>query len=353
MKKRLSLLLVMALLLTGCSAGKPVERPKPQPTAEDLEKSSVYVESMDTFMTLTAYGTAREAALEDAEKEILRLNDLLSVGVETSEISQVNEKGSLTLSQDTAAMVEKSLELYQETDGAFDITVYPLMELWGFTTENYHVPTERELSDTLTKVGADRLSFDAAARTLTLDEGQAIDLGGIAKGFTSQRVMEEFQAAGVTSGIISLGGNVHCLGTKPDGSYYRVGIQKPGAVEGGIAAVVEVADAAVITSGGYERFFVDEESGLTYQHIVDPATGYPVDGDLLSVSIVSQDGMLADGLSTSLYIMGLEHAANYWRSHHDQFQAIFIDSNQKIYVTEGLKGMVTSDSDITVLGLSK
>lgn len=347
MKRLLPLLLALSVLLTGCST--PVQRPAPHPTLEDLEKSSIYVESMDTLMTLSAYGSAREAALEEAEKEILRLNDLLSVGVADSEISQVNAKGSLTLSDDTAAMVEKSLALYQETDGAFDITIYPIMDLWGFTTQDYHVPTDEELADTLARVGADRLDFDAATGVLTLDEGQAIDLGGIAKGFTSQRVMEEFQAAGVTSGIVSLGGNVHCLGTKPDGSKYRVGIQDPNGTEGGIVAVVEVADAAVITSGGYERFFVDEESGLTYQHIIDPATGIPVDSDLLSVSILSNDGMLADGLSTSLYIMGLERACDYWRSHSDQFQAIFIDRDNTLWITAGLEDAVSSDADIKVV----
>lgn len=349
MKRLLSILLVLSLFLTGCAATKPVAVPKPQPTAEDMEKSSIYVESMDTLMTLTAYGPAREAALEEAEKEILRLNDLLSVGVETSEVSQVNRNGCLTLSEDTAAMVQKSLELYGETDGAFDITVYPLMELWGFTSQNYHVPTEEELSESLARVGADRLTFDAATGTLTLDEGQAIDLGGIAKGFTSQRVMEEFQAAGVTSGIISLGGNVHCLGTKPDGSNYRVGIQDPDAAEGGIAAVVEVSDAAVITSGGYERFFVDEESGLTYQHILDPSTGYPVESDLLSVSIISRDGMLADGLSTSLYAMGLNKAAEFWAGHSDWFEAVLITDQREVYVTEGLGNSVSSEKEIHVL----
>lgn len=339
----------LCLLLTGC--GGPA--PAPQPTAADLEKSSIYVESMDTVMTLTAYGPARQAALEEAEKEILRLNDLLSVGVESSEVSQLNREGSLTLSQDTAAMVERSLDLYRETEGAFDITVYPLMELWGFTSQNYHVPTGEELADTLSRVGADRLDYDSATRTLTLDRGQAIDLGGIAKGFTSQRIMEEFRAAGVTSGIVSLGGNVHCLGTKPDGSPYRVGIQDPNSVEGGIAAVVEVTDAAVITSGGYERFFVDEESGLTYQHILDPDTGVPVDGDLLSVSIISQDGTLADGLSTSLYIMGREGAEDYWRSHQDQFQAIFIDTDHVLYITEGLEGRVSSDNRMETVSASE
>lgn len=343
MKKIHLIALVLCLLLTGCAISA-----KSEVNAEEGEKSSVTVESMDTIMSLTAYGVNREKALENAQKEIFRLNDLLSVGVESSEVSQVNRMGTLTLSEDTMKIVERSLELYTRTEGAFDITVYPLMELWGFISQNYHVPTAEELSVTLAQVGANRLTLDTTSNTLTLGEGQAIDLGGIAKGYTSQRIVEEFQAAGVTSGIVSLGGNVHCLGSKPDGTPYRVGIREPNN-EGDIAAIVEVTNSAVITSGGYERFFVDEESGLTYQHILDPSTGIPAESDLLSVTIISEDGMLADCLSTALYIMGLDKASDFWRNYSDQFQAVFIDTDNRIYVTEGLKESVSSEGAISVI----
>jgi thiamine biosynthesis lipoprotein len=345
MKRIFTLLLGGLLLLTGCSystASTPAD-----PEADT--KSQRYVESMDTYMTLTAYGSNREAGLDAAEAEILQLNDLLSVGVEDSEISNINRTGSGILSQDTKAMVEKALELYQETDRAFDITVYPLMDLWGFTTQNYHVPTDQELTDVLAKVGTDQLTYDASSGTLTLGEGQAIDLGGIAKGYTSQRIMELYQEQGVTSGMVSLGGNIQCLGTKPDGSAWRVGIQDPWGAEGSIAAVVSVVDQAVITSGGYERYFVDEETGITYRHILNPEDGYPAESGLASVSIISSDGMLADGLSTSLYILGLEKASDYWRAHSDQFQAMFICDDGTIYITEGLESQVESQQDMTVI----
>lgn len=347
MKRLLCLILVM-LLLTGCTAVN--EKPAAQgEQSEAVDSTTRYVQAMDTVMTLTAFGSNRQAALDAAEAEILRLDALLSTGRADSEISGLNRNGTAALSEDTKTLVKGAFTLNKETNGAFDVTVYPLMRLWGFPEKEYHLPSEQELSDALALVGMERMNYDANTGTLTLDQGQQIDLGGIGKGYTSRRVMEVYRQAGVSSGMVSLGGNVQCLGTKPDGSLWRIGIQAPWEAEGEIAAVVEIADQAVITSGGYERYFVDESTGETYCHILDPKTGYPVKSDLESVSIVSPDGMLADGLSTSLYIMGLEGAQAFWRSHSNQFQAILIDTQGTIYVTEGIQDSVQADNGFTVI----
>ena len=344
--RRILICLLILIQLTACT--RPVAASDPEADEREVR----YLEAMDTFMTLTACGTHRSEALDAAEAEIRRLDALLSVGRTDSEISTLNRAGSGTLSADSRAMVAQALKLYEDTDGCFDITVLPLMELWGFTSGDHRVPTEAQLKETLSAVGADRLSYRPATGELTLSEGQSIDLGGIAKGYTSQRVMELYRAAGVTSGLVSLGGNVQCLGTRPDGTPWRIGIQDPWGAEGAMVAVVEVADQAVITSGGYERYFTDESTGVTYQHILDPKTGMPADGALASVTIVSSDGTLADGLSTALYIMGLDRAADYWRSHSKSFQALLIDNEGKIYVTEDLAPSVTplsSGAELTVL----
>lgn len=347
MKKRqfTSICLLVLALLNGCgySAGSPAEA-----DPEAGMSSQQYVECMDTFMTLTAYGSERETALSAAVAELQRLDALLSIGMEDSEVSRLNREGGSQLSKDSAAIVTKALELYGETGGCFDITVSPLMELWGFYSKDYRVPSEAELEGALAKVGADRLRFDASTGSLALDAGQAIDLGGIAKGYASQRIMDLWRELGLTSGLVSLGGNIQCLGTKPDGSPWRVGVQDP-ANASGIAAVVQITDQAVITSGGYERFFTDEETGRRYQHILDPATGRPVEGDLSSVSVICADGTLGDGLSTALYIMGRETAADYWRQHSGEFEAIFIDNNGEIYITEGLEGSVSSQEPLNII----
>ena len=335
--KKLLIPVLCLLLLCSCSVG-----PVRDPEAEEQEVR--YVSAMDTIMTLTAYGSHRSQALDDAQAEILRLDALLSTGREDSEVSRVNREGTLKLSEDTGTLVERALELYRETEGAFDITVYPIMKLWGFPEKTYHLPTQEELDAVLNRVGSDRLTY--ADGTLTLGETQSIDLGGIGKGYTSARVMEIFRQSGVTSGMVSLGGNVQCLGTKPDGSKWKIGIQDPASESGALSAVVEVADLAVITSGGYERFFTDPETGKVYCHIVDPRTGWPADNDLSSVTILSADGTLADGLSTSLYLMGLEGAMDFWRSHSDRFETILIDDAGRVYASEGLKGCITSEKPL-------
>ncbi|MCD8367891.1 MAG: FAD:protein FMN transferase [Clostridiales bacterium] len=348
-RRQLTCILLTLLLLTGCtySTGGGADASEADPEA--AKSSTEYLEAMDTYMTLTAYGSHREEALEEACAEIRRLEALLSTGSQDSEVYALNQSGSAVLSDDTAALVEYALRLYDSTGGAFDITVYPLMELWGFTTQDYQVPTAEALAETLALVGSDRLTYDSDTQTLTLAQGQAVDFGGIAKGYTSQRVMELFLEAGVSSAMVSLGGNIHCLGTKPDGSLWRIGIQDPFGEDGDIAAVVSVADQAVITSGGYQRFFQDEDTGETYHHIIDPATGCPAKSGLASVSIVTGDGTLGDGLSTALYIMGLEEATAYWQAHSGEFQAIFIDDDGAIYVTEGIADEVTADAGFTVL----
>lgn len=288
--------------------------------------------AMDTFMTFTAYGQECEEAVDEAILEIKRLDGLWSVGMDDSEVSKINASGWGELSEDTAAVFERGMEIYEETGGLFDLTVYPLMRLWGFPTGVYHVPAEQELTETLSLVDASRVRWDG--KTIVLGEGQQIDLGGIAKGYASARVMEIFRAHGIRSGMVSLGGNVQVIGSRQDGTPWRVGIQDPEGESGEVLAVLGVRDRAVITSGGYERYF--EEDGKTYIHILDPRTGYPADNDLASVTIVSGDGTLADALSTSLYIMGYEAAVDYWRARKEDFDMVLVTEKGEIRVTEGI-----------------
>ena len=313
---------VASMLLTGCG------------TASNTKHTGSASETQTTNST-TASST------QPVSQEIQRLDNLLSIGKEDSEISKLNKSGSAALSDDTAVMVAKALDLYKSTGGAFDITVLPLMELWGFTTQEYYVPTEDEIQSTLQRVGADKLTWDESTKTLTLGNKQEIDLGGIAKGFTSSRIMEIFKKDGVTCGMVSLGGNVHLLGTKQDGSAWRVGIQDPNNTDD-MLGVLEANDCAVITSGAYERNF--EKDGVTYHHIIDPATGKPSNSGLTSVTIVSKDGTLADGLSTSLFVMGKDKAIAYWKQHADEFDTILVDKDRNVYITEGIAGNFSPDS---------
>lgn len=302
--------------------------------------------AMDTFMEFTAYGRDSGEAVEEAMAEVRRLDALLSTGSPSSEVSRLNASGSGQLSEDGRILLESALTIYEETGGLFDPTIYPLMQLWGFPTQEYHVPLETELAEVLPLVDASKVRQSGAE--VALAEGQKVDFGGIAKGYTSARMMEIFRSHGIASGMVSLGGNVQVIGRKPDGSRWQVGIQDPDGPQGSVIAGVEAEDQAVVTSGGYERYF--EEDGNTYIHILDPRTGRPADGDLKSVTVVSADGTLADALSTSLYLMGSGDAVEYWEKHREDFEMVLITDQGELLVTQGLGGGFWSEEDYTVVG---
>lgn len=335
------LLTVLAVVFLGVAGGCVLQ----YRTGLQEQECTRQLFAMDTFMTFTAYGGNSEKAVEAAVKEVQRLDALLSTGEEDSEVSRINRNGSGTLSEDTGNILKRAMEIYEVTDGLFDFTIYPLMELWGFASQEYHVPDEAELSEVLPLADASKVQFDGTEAELS--EGQQIDFGGIAKGYTSARIMDIFREYGVTSGMVSLGGNIQVLGTKPDGSRWQIGIQDPDSGQGAVLAVLPVEDRAVITSGGYERYF--EEDGNTYIHIIDPRTGYPADAGLISVTIVSEDGTLADALSTSLYIMGFEDAVSFWRAYGENFEMVLITEDRQIYVTEGISSDFQTDEEVLIL----
>lgn len=337
---------VLLMVLCGCSKSQGTTKKTQEKTdgADTVAQKDVF--AMDTVMTLKAYGTNAQQAIDEAEKEIKRLDELLSVGIEDSEISIVNENGSEILSEDTAAIVKKSMGLYESTGGAFDITIYPLMEEWGFTTQNYKVPKKDKIIQLQKNVDASKIEFDAESQFISLPKNVKIDLGGIAKGYTSDRIMEIYEKCNVTAGMVSLGGNVQVYNTKPDGTLWKVAVENPDNTDNYLG-VISIRDKAVITSGGYERYF--EEDGITYHHIIDPATGYPAESGLKSVTIVSEDGVLADGLSTSLFVMGKEKALEYWEKNKDQFDLVLEEDNGQITITKGIEEHFTSEFEYDVV----
>ena len=336
------ILLVTVLMVVLCGCGRTdnkTEKAEEKNTKAN-QSATKDIFAMDTVMTLTAYGEKAQKAVDEAEKEIKYLEKLLSIGIEESEISIVNDNGSEYLSEETAFLVNKSIELYQSTEGAFDITVYPLMEEWGFTTHKYKVPDENKIEELQKNVDASKIEFDKDSKFISLPENTKIDLGGIAKGYTSDKIMKIYEKYNIAAGMVSLGGNVQVYKTKMDGSLWKVAVENPDSTEGYLG-VLSVKDKAVITSGGYERYF--EKDGKTYHHIIDPSTGYPAESGLKSVTIVSEDGVLADGLSTSLFVMGKEKALEYWKKYSDKFDMVLETDDDKIIVTKGIEKDFTSD----------
>ena len=313
--------------------------------ASDLEKSEASeseIFALDTAITLKVYGSKRARVLKKLEDKINELDDMLSTGRETSEVSRLNRSGQAVLSPTVSNLVKRSLDIYKKTDGLFDITIYPLMELWGFPTKNYRVPSEKEIEEKLKLVGSDKIDFNEETRKISFkNKGMEIDFGGIGKGYITDELVKILTDEKVESAIINLGGNVFGFRKKPDGSLWNIAIRDPNEPDKYMAAI-RLEDSAVITSGGYERYF--EENGIIYHHILDPRTGKPSESGLKSVSIISKDGTLADALSTSLFIMGEEKAIGYWKENGSNFDILLMTNDNRLLVSAGIKDKVISDN---------
>lgn len=323
MKKIVPAICILVLFLTGCAGvGK---------TGTKEFKTSFF--AMDTYISLTAYGENGDTALEDAKSKMEELEALWSATDENSEIYALNSSGGKTaaVSNETRDLLEFALSMADETEGALDPTIYPVLLAWGFTTGENRIPEENELQALLQDVGYERIKIEG--NEVTVPEGMKLDMGAVGKGYTGDVLTGILKEAGVTSALLDLGGNVQVIGTKPDGSRWRLGLRNPFDAEGYLG-VLEIADAAVVTSGSYERYFIGDD-GKRYGHIIDPATGYPAESGLASVTIVAKEGKLCDALSTSLFIMGREKAEGYWREHGD-FEMILITDEGELYITEGI-----------------
>lgn len=346
-------LLMISIFCCGCQKQKKDTKIKKENQTTAIQTQQITdpvkkeIFAMDTYMTLTAYGENAQQAVDDAATEIERIEEMVSIGKENSEIARINKEKKGSVSNETAEMLEYALALSKDSEGAFDITVYPLMQAWGFVDKTYQVPSDKVIQDTLLKIGSDKVYYDKQEQYVTLaQEDMAIDLGGIAKGYASDKVADIFLEHGVESGIVNLGGNVKTIGAKEDGSNWKVAIQSPDEQEEYIG-VVEVADKVVITSGTYERYF--EENGKRYHHIMDTKTGKPAENGLVSVSIITENGMMADALSTCLFVMGKEKAIHYWTQHKEEFDVIFIEENGQITITSGIKECFSTEGEVKVI----
>ena len=314
----ISAMLSALLFLTGCSAES-----SPEPVQGTFF-------AMDTVMDFTIYGES--GLIDQSESLIASLESLVSVTDANSELYAINQTGSGTLTGKASSLMEQALEICRRTDGALDLSIYPIVRVWGFTTGSYQVPDEAEIQALLPLVDYRKIQYDAATGTVTLPEGMEIDLGSVAKGYAGQLAAQMLREHGVQSALLNLGGNVQTVGAKPDGSPWQIGIKDPQGEDA--MMVLSVEDQAVVTSGGYERYF--EQDGQTYWHIMDPSTGHPADSGLISVTIVGDEGVVCDGLSTALFVMGLEKAADLWAQSGD-FEAVFVTASGEVYITEGLR----------------
>lgn len=341
--------LILIIILVGCSNENEVNTSKTTSTTtvNDTIPASKEFFAMDTYMEVDAYGNNGEKAVAKAEKEVNKLDSILSTGKSTSEISKLNKNKKQVVSAYTMSLIKESVIISKETNSAFNPTIYPLMELWGFTTKNYYVPKDNEIKPLLNHMDIDNIKIDESKNEVSFkDSNMKIDLGAIAKGYTSSKIIDIFKENNIKSGMVTLGGNVQVLGKKPDGSLWKVGIQNP-IGEDEYLGVLQTSDKAVITSGGYERNFT--KNGKTYHHILDPSNGYPANNGLTSVTIISSDGTLADALSTSLFVMGKDKSIDFYKKSNYNFDFILYSSDNKLIISDGIKDIFSSDLDIKVV----
>ena len=309
--------------------------------------------AMGTLITQHVSGERVAEALVAAEAEIARLEGLLSRFRSTSEISALGRSSgsdSVAVRPETLDVLSQATEFSLMSGGRFDVTVGPVADVWRLGKAESRVPEPSEIERALALVDYRDLILDRDLRTAGLRRaGQTVDVGGIGKGYAADRVLRVYSEHGVESGCLNLGGNVAALGTKPDGSPWRVGIRHPRG-EDELLGLVCVADKSVVTSGDYERGFTDRE-GNYHHHILDPTTGYPSESGLASVTVVADSSTVADALSTVAFLAGFEQGYAFIRA-CTGVEAIFVDAASQVHLTPGLKDTFqpAEGVDVVVMG---
>ena len=314
--------------------------------------------ALGTVCQITLYESNGGDKAEKAFDEVTRLENILSRHIASSEIGRLNvlsaeaaacgeEYVSAELSGETAEVLRLAMDYAGETEGRFNPAVGPLVDLWGIGTDNARIPGIGEIEAVLPLLDWRDISLDN--KKVTIRSGMSLDLGGIAKGYAADRIEEILRKEGTKRAIINFGGNVLVMGGKPDGSLWKIGLQNPLTERGDYLGILSLKAMSMVTSGNYERYFI--ENGVRYHHILDSETGYPVDNSLAAVTIVTEKSADADGLSTSLYSMGLEEGMAFAES-HDYFEAIFITKDNLVYVSSGLKDNFSlTNGDFTLSNL--
>ena len=322
------LILLAAVLVCGCTG-------KPHP----IRQTEL---ALGTVCSVSLFDSSKQALLPASFSLISQLESKISKNIPDSEISVLNRSAGLSpvvLSKPVFQLLTMARKYSILSEGMFDVTIGPVVELWGIGTEGAAVPERDKLEHALSLVDYRSLVLDPERNSAFLPKSElAVDLGGIAKGYIADRVKDFLISEGACGGIIDLGGNILAFGRKPDGSDFRIGIQDPFGGRGSSIGVVTMAQGSVVTSGIYERFF--EQDGKRYHHIFDVRTGFPVENSLTGVSIITQESAAGDALSTAVFALGLEKGMALVEK-TDGVEAVFITKDKEVYISSGLKDSFT------------
>lgn len=335
----LSLLLLVVFLLTTITGCK-----QPSSSYTKIEKSGFI---LNTVVTITLYGVNDESIIDDAFDKCREYELIFSRTNENSELYKLNNRElentdtGYVLSEDLATLIQSAYSYSKLSGGAFDLTVEPVSSLWDFTNPEATIPSEESIKESLSHISYQKVHLNG--NTIRFDdENTRIDLGAIAKGYIADRLKEYLISRGVESAMINLGGNVVCVGEKPNGEPFLVGIQKPFADRNEIVATMELKDKSIVSSGIYERFL--QVGDNFYHHILNPKTGYPYDNNLVSVTIISDLSVDGDGLSTTVFALGLEEGMKFINS-LENVDAVFITDDYKLHYSEGFHDRITVNEE--------
>ena len=298
--------------------------------------------ALNTYVKVTLYGSGSDEIVGRAVDMCSEYERIFSRTDEDSMLYRLNNAGSLTRKEaaddkgfdELTALVRSGIEYGKLTDGALDITIEPVSSLWKFGTDEAALPDAGQIADALTKV--DYSKVEVTDDFIELN-GCRLDLGATAKGYIAGKICDYLKKEDVTGAIVDLGGNISCIGTKADGTGFTVGIKKPFDEEGQMSLALDLSDMNIVTSGVYERYFYDNDK--LYHHILNPATGYPCENGLLSVTVISADAAQCDALSTGCFVLGMDKAKELVEG-LDGVYAVFIDDNYDVYYTKGTERFI-------------
>ncbi len=327
-KASILLFILFVFTLTGC------EEPKRDTYSRDLFAMDTYI----TCQVLTDDRALADSGLDSVEKAFLDIDCKTNRFDSKSEVSAINKNAGITpvkVSKDVFAIVETALKWSDNTDGAFNILIGSVMDLWGFGTDHPKVPAQAELSQALSKTDYHKIVMDADKLTIFLPEkGMVMDLGGVAKGYATDKAVAALKQLGISNAMINAGGNVYAMGNKAEGMPWQVGVQDPRDPKG-IAKVLKASDAAMVSSGDYQRYF--EVDGIRYHHILDPVTGYPARA-CAGTTVIMKSATIADILSTATFVKGPVKGIELAESYNEVDAVMILTADGKMFGTANLNG---------------
>ena len=336
MRKKLLIMIVISILAIGNIGCVKEDINQP------ISQTEIF---MGTPISITLYDGGNQKILDKVFEKIVEIEDLVSINKENTEITKLNESAGVEkvkLSNLSYDILKKGIEYSKLSNGSCDITIGPLVKLWSIGLEGAKVPSKDEINEAIGYIDYNNIEINDSTK-----EGMEVDLGSIAKGYAADEVVKILKQEGIRSAIIDLGGNIYALGSKNSDNNWNVGIQDPFSDRGKVIGAVEVFNKTVVTSGIYERFI--EEDGVRYHHILNPKTGYPYETDIAGVSIIADNSIDADALSTLTFTKGVKEGLKFVEN-LDNVDAIFITNDKKIYLTENIKDnfkLMSNDFEIS------